>query len=293
MSFIPQKKLSLGDYINYSLVTLISLICLAPFLYVVSVSLTDPDVYIPFKFNIIPEKFSLDSYLYLLSTNSFLSALKNTVYITIVGTILNIVVTFTMAYGLSRKSLPGRTVILYAVIFTLVFNPGIVPNYLLVQGLGLINNHWSLILVALTNAWSLIIIKSFIEALPYELEEAARIDGCNDIGVFLRIIIPLSKPAIATFTLFFAVAHWNTYFNALIYLTDSSMWTLQVLIKTLVIDSGSNAIAQTGATGDQAALPQETIRMASIVLAILPILVVYPFLQKYFAKGVMLGSVKG
>jgi putative aldouronate transport system permease protein len=228
-----------------------------------------------------------------LSTNSFLTALKNTVYITVVGTIFNIFVTFTMAYALTKKSLPGRTFILYAVVFTLVFNAGIVPNYLLVQGLGLINSHWALILVNLTNAWSLIVVKSFMDSLPPELEESARIDGCSDIGVFIRIIIPLSMPAIATFTLFFAVAHWNTYFNALIYLTDSSMWTLQVLIKTLVIDSGSNAVGQAGATGDQATLPQETIRMASIVLAILPILVVYPFLQKYFAKGVMLGSVKG
>lgn len=293
MSFITQKRLTFGDYVIYTVTTLISIMCIAPFLYVVSVSFTDPDVYVPFKFSLIPEKWSLESYTYLLSTNSFLIALKNTVYITFVGTLLNLVVTFTMAYGLTRKSLPGRNIILYAVVFTLVFNPGIVPNYLLVQNLGLINSHWSLILVNLTNAWSLIIVKSFMDALPKELEESAKIDGCSDIGVFLRIILPLSKPVIATFTLFFAVAHWNTYFNALIYLTDSSMWTLQMLIKTLVIDSGSNSVAQASVSGDQAALPQETIRMASIVLAMVPILVVYPFLQKYFAKGVMLGSIKG
>jgi len=292
MSSVTKKRLTFGDYIIYSTIALISMICLVPFLYVVSVSLTDPEVYVPFQFNLIPEKFSLSSYAYLLSTNSFLMALKNTVYITVVGTILNLVVTFTMAYGLTRKTLPGRKIIFYAVIFTLVFNPGIVPNFLLVQNLGLINSHWSLILVSLTNAWSLIVVKSFMDSLPPELEEAARIDGCNDIGVFFRIIIPLSMPAIATFTLFFAVAHWNTYFNALIYLTDSSKWTLQMLIKTLVIDSGSDAVGQAGATPEQATLPQETIRMASIVLSMLPILVVYPFLQKYFAKGVMLGSVK-
>jgi len=293
MSFVTQKRLTIGDYIIYTVTLLISLMCIGPFLYVVSVSLTDPEVYVPFEFNLIPEKWSLASYKYLLTTNSFISALLNTVYITIVGTIFNIIVTFTMAYGLTKKSLPGRKFILYAVVFTLVFNAGIVPNYLLVQELGLINSHWSLILVSLTNAWSLIVVKSFMDSLPVELEEAARIDGCSDIGVFIRIIIPLSMPAIATFTLFFAVAHWNTYFNALVYLTDSSKWTLQMLIKTLVIDSGSDAIAQAGATGDQASLPQETIRMASIVLAMLPILVIYPFLQKYFAKGVMLGSIKG
>jgi putative aldouronate transport system permease protein len=292
MSSVTSKRLTVGDYIIYSIIAVISIICLTPFLYVVSISLTDPEVYVPFEFNLIPEKFSLDSYFYLLSTNSFLSALKNTIYITVVGTIFNLIVTFSMAYGLTRKSLPGRKFIFYAVIFTLVFNPGIVPNFLLVQELGLINSHWSLILVSLTNAWSLIVVKSFMDSLPSELEEAARIDGCSDIGVFIRIIIPLSMPAIATFTLFFAVAHWNTYFNALIYLTDSSKWTLQMLIKTLVIDSGSDAVGQAGASPEQATLPQETIRMASIVLAMLPILVVYPFLQKYFAKGVMLGSIK-
>ena len=239
MSFVTHKHLSVADYIIYSITILISLMCLAPFLYVLSVSLTDPEVYVPFQFKLIPEKWSISSYKYLLGTNSFLNALKNTIFITIFGTILNICVTFTMAYGLTKKSVPGRKFILYAVIFTLVFNAGIVPNYLLVQGLGLMNSHWALIFVSLTNAWSLIVVKSFMDSLPPELEEAAKIDGCSDIGVFFRIILPLSKPAIATFTLFFAVAHWNTYFNALIYLTSSTKWTLQVLIKTLVIDSGS------------------------------------------------------
>ena len=136
-------------------------------------------------------------------------------------------------------------------------------------------------------------IKSFLESLPSELEEAARIDGSSDIGVFWRIVVPLSMPAVAAFTLFFAVMYWNTYFNALIYVSESSKWTLQVLVKSLVIDSDSNGVGEAGAGGDEAFLPQETIRMASIVMAMVPILIVYPFLQKHFAKGVMIGSVKG
>lgn len=294
MSFVINKRLTIGDYINYSLIILISLLCLFPFVYVIVISLTDPDVYVPFQFKLIPEKWSLDSYAYLLSTNSFMNSLKSTVFITVVGTILNLVVTFSMAYALTKKTLPGRNIMLTLIIFTLVFNAGIVPNYLLIRELGLINSLWSLILFTLTNAWSLLVVKSFMDSLPPELEEAAKIDGCTDIGVYLRIIIPLSMPAIATFTLFFAVAHWNTYFNALIFLTDSKKWTLQLLVKTLVIDSDSGGVGQAGTVGsDESMLPQETIRMASIVLAILPILVVYPFLQKYFAKGVMLGSIKG
>lgn len=293
MSFVAQKKrLTLFDWVNYTLISLISLACVFPFLYVFSVSFTDPEVYVPLKFYLFPEKWSLEAYTYILSTNSFINAFKSTLFITVVGTVLNIIVSFTMAYALTKKTLPGQKWIMGLVIFTLVFSAGIVPNYLLVKELGLLNSYWSMIWPGLTNAWSLIVIKSFMESLPSELEDAARIDGCSDLGVFARIVIPLSMPAIATFTLFFAVTHWNTYFNALIYLSDSKKWTLQLLIKTLVIDSNSGAVAQAGAS-DEAVVPQETIRMASIVLAMVPILIVYPFLQKHFAKGVMVGSVKG
>ncbi|GAB6930915.1 carbohydrate ABC transporter permease [Paenibacillus sp. JCM 10914] len=293
MSFVVHKKgLGLFDWVNYSLITLFSVACLFPFLYVFSVSFTDPEVYEPLKFYLFPERWSLESYRYILSTNSFLNAFKSTIFITVVGTALNIAVSFTMAYALTKRSLPGYRWLMGLVIFTLVFSPGIVPNYLLVKELGLLNSYWSMIWPSLTNAWSLIVIKSFLDSLPSELEDSARMDGCSDLGVFMRMIIPLSMPAIATFTLFFAVGHWNTYFNALIYLSDSSKWTLQLLIKTLVIDSNSVAVAQAGAS-DENVVPQETIRMASIVLAMLPILLVYPFLQKHFAKGVMLGSVKG
>ncbi|GBF78078.1 ABC transporter permease [Paenibacillus sp. 598K] len=292
MSFVQKKRLTVFDWVNYILIGLISLLCIFPFFYVFSVSFTDPKAYVPLKFYLFPDQWSLDSYRYILSTNSFLNALYSTLYITVIGTILNIVVSFTMAYGLTKRTLPGYKTLMGMVIFTLVFSAGIVPNYLLVRELGLLNSYWALIWTSLTNAWSLIVIKSFLDSLPGELEQAAKIDGASDMGVFMRIVIPLSKPAIATFTLFFAVMHWNTFFNALIYLSDSSKWTLQLFVKTLVIDANSVAVAQAGSS-DEAVMPQETIRMATIVLSMLPILLVYPFLQKHFAKGVMLGSVKG
>ncbi|MDD9267174.1 carbohydrate ABC transporter permease [Paenibacillus sp. GCM10023248] len=292
MSFIARKKkLELFDYVNYTLLALISLICVFPFFYVFSVSFTDPEAYVPLEFYIFPEKWSLSAYKYILSTDSFLNALKSTTFITIVGTVLNLAVSFSLAYALTKKALPGRGLMLSGVIFTLVFSAGIVPSYLLIKQLGMLNSYSALIWPSLTNAWSLLVIKSFMDSLPTELEDAAKIDGCSDLGVFLRIVIPLSLPAIAAFTLFFAVSHWNTYFNALIYISDSKKWTLQVLIKTLVIDSDTIGVGQSG--GDDRLVPQETIRMASIMLAMAPILVVYPFLQKHFAKGVMLGSVKG
>jgi putative aldouronate transport system permease protein len=289
MSFVQKKKLTWFDVVNYSFLMLISFSSIFPFLYIISVSFTDPSTYVPLKFYLLPDNFSIASYKQILSTNGFMSALKSTVFIALFGTVLNVLVSFTMAYGLTKKSLPGRSILISGIIFTLVFNVGIIPNYLLVKNLGLLDSYWSLIWPSLTNAWSLIVIKSFLESLPSELEDAAIIDGCSEIGTFIRIIVPLSTPAIAAFTLFFAVSHWNTSFNALINISDSSKWTLQVFIKTIVIDSDF----QIGAGGDRNMVPKETVSMAAIVLSMVPILIVYPFLQKYFAKGVMLGSVKG
>ncbi|TDF90609.1 carbohydrate ABC transporter permease [Paenibacillus piri] len=286
------RRMTLFDAIIYGLILLISLMCLLPFLYVASVSLTDPEVYKPFSFYLIPQKFSLAGYKYIVSSINFKNALYSTVYITIIGTILNIIFTFTMAYGLTKKNLPHRNWIIGVVILTLVFNAGIVPNFLLIKSLGLLNSYWALIWSAMISSFNLIVVKSFLESLPLELEDSGKIDGCNDLGVFFRIILPLSKPALAAFTLFFAVAHWNTYFNALIYLSDAKKWTLQLLVKTLIVDASSTSIEGTRSDNDFI-LPLETIRLSAVVVAMLPILVVYPFLQKYFAKGVLLGSVKG
>jgi len=286
------KRITYGDVIVYTAVSFISFLCVAPFFYIVSVSLTDPSVYVPFKLYVIPEKVSFMSYSYILSNPNFLNSLKNTVFVTVVGTALNIVFTFTMAYGLTKKGMPHRGLFMGVVIFALLFSAGIVPHYLLVKSMGLINSLWSLILPVLTNSWSLIVAKSFIESLPEELEESAKIDGCTDIGIFLRIIVPLSKASIATLTLFFAVGHWNTYFNALIYLTDSQKSTLQVYVKTLLVDASTGGAGSTGMV-DLLNIPSETVRMATVVLAMLPIMAVYPFVQRYFVKGVMLGSIKG
>ncbi|NHN32886.1 carbohydrate ABC transporter permease [Paenibacillus agricola] len=286
------KGHSFADIMIYIVTALISLICIAPFIYIVSVSLTDPSVYVPFKLYLIPDKISFASYAYILSTPSFISAIKNTLFVTIVGTALNIAFTYTMAYALTKKQMPHRNLFLGVVIFALLFNAGIVPNYLLVKNLGLMNSLWALILPVLTNSWSLIVAKSFIDALPEELEESAKIDGCTDLGIFFRIIIPLSKASIATLTLFFAVGHWNTYFTALIYLTDSDKRTLQVYVKSLLVDASTSGAGSTGSV-DLLNLPSETVRMATVILAMLPIMAVYPFVQRYFIKGAMLGSIKG
>lgn len=283
--------MTLGDYIIYACIGIFSLICIMPFVYVLSVSFTDPQSYIPFKFYLWPQKLSLETYKYILSTNSFMNSLKSSLFITIVGTCLDLVVTFSFAYGLTKKDLPGHAIFYDMVIITLFFNAGIIPTYLVVYKLHLLNSYWALILSSLTSAWYVVVACSFLRAIPPELEESAKIDGCSEVMTFIKIIIPLSMPAIATFALFFAVMHWNTYFNALIYISDTRKWTLQLLVKQLVVDADASGIGQ--AVDNDTVPPQETTRMASVVLSTLPIICVYPFLQKYFAKGIMLGAVKG
>ena len=288
-----KKRITVFDIIVYTIITITSVLCLMPFLYVISISLTDPSVYVPFTFYIFPEKISLRTYTYILQKPDFIYALRSTLFITVIGTILNSIVTFTFAYGLTKKDLPMRKFFLALVMFALLFNSGTIPNYWLVRSMGLINSYWSVILPVLTDAWSIVIARSFLQNLPSEIEESAMIDGCTYVQVFFRIIIPLSMAAIASLTLFFAVGHWNVYFKPLIYLTDYKKRTLQVYVKMLLVDSITQEGNQAIGGADDMAPPSETLRMATVVLAMLPILCVYPFVQKYFMKGVMLGSVKG
>ncbi|HEY5584339.1 MAG TPA: carbohydrate ABC transporter permease [Ruminiclostridium sp.] len=288
------NKFSWGDGINYIVLGLVSIVCFLPIFYVLSISFTDPSVFMPLEFKLFPEKLSLASYYYIISTSSFRSALTNSVMVSIAGTMLNVFVTFTGAYALSKSTLPGYKVILSLITFTLVFSAGMVPSYMLVKGLHLINSYWAIILPVVTNAWSFLVVRSFMVAIPSEIEEAAKIDGCNDITLFARIIIPLSMPAIATFTLFFAVDYWNAFFNTMLYITNTKMWTLPLLIKSMIIDSSATSgFAAAGIVSDRQNVPQETVKMAAIILSMLPIVILYPFLQKYFVKGVMIGAVKG
>lgn len=283
--------------LTVSAILLVIVLCMiVPFLYVLAVSFTDPSVYRTNALILWPEKWSLAAYKHLLSGNAFLEGLKASLFITVVGTAIAIAVTSTMAYMLSKPLLPGRKWMLYLVLFTMMFSPGMIPEYLLVLKLGLLNNWWSLILPAATNAWSLLVMRSFFRTIPPELEESAKLDGATDIGVFRRIVLPLSKAPLAAFTLFFAVGFWNTYFNAILYLTDSVKWPLQVILQQIVLASvvdqflGSKGAIQASLMN---AVPSETIKMATIVITMAPILLAYPFLQKHFAKGVLIGSVKG
>lgn len=225
------KKLTLFDAAVHLILGIIVLVCFLPFVYVLIVSFTDPSVYIPLEFQLFPKKFSLEVYRSILNTDTFTRSLGNTVYITLVGTVLSIFTTFTFAYGLSKKDIPLHRLFITVVLFGLLFNPGMIPEYMNIRTLGLLNSFWSLIFSGLISSWNVIIARNFIQGIPGELEEAAKIDGCSYFGIFFRIILPLSTASIATLTLFIAVSNWNQYTKPLLYLNDYKMHTLQVYLK--------------------------------------------------------------
>ncbi|MFS0726633.1 carbohydrate ABC transporter permease [Paenibacillus sp. 1P07SE] len=289
-----------NDYLyRFSINTFLFLVAAAmlfPLVYVLAVSFTAPEVYVPNQLILWPKQWSLDAYQYILSGSAVINALKSTLFITAVGTPLALILSSSFAYMLSKNHLPGRNVILLLVLFTMLFSPGMIPNYLLVRQLGLIDSLWALILPTLTNAWSLLVLKSFYQSIPSELEDSAKIDGCNDMQTYFRIILPLSKAPLAAFTLFFAVNYWNVYFSALLYLRDATKWTLQVILQQVVLASNASQFVDSAVASQMdniVQMPPETVKMATIIIVVAPILMVYPFLQKYFAKGVLIGSVKG
>ena len=288
------EKHQLGDIINYGVLILVSMAMLFPFFYVFSVSLTDPDTYVQGEFILIPKDFSWDAYKFVLGTGQLWNSLKSTLFITIVGTILNLFFTMTFAYVLTKKEMPGWKFFTFMVLLILFFNAGLIPSYLLIRELGLMNSLWALILPGLTNPWALFVVRSFYTTIPRSLEEAAYIDGANDIQIFQKIILPLSKPIMAAFSLFFAVALWNTYLSGIFFIQDPQKWPLQVFLSQMIIESNTTIGSSVNFDEfNRVPPPSETIKMASLVLVMTPILIVYPFLQKHFAKGVLIGSVKG
>ena len=287
-----KAKQFLGQSILNTILFLLAATMILPVLYVLMVSFTDSSVYESGKIILWPEKWSLEAYEYILSGSGFLNALKSTLFITLVGTPLSIILCAGVGYMLSKKALPGRSFINRLVMITMLFSAGMVPAYINMSNLHLLNNWFASILPNACGAWTVMIMKTFFEGLPVELEEAAQIDGCGKLRIFWIIVLPLSKAMLATFTLFNAVSYWNTYFSAVMYITKSSMQPLQVYLQKIVLSSNySDVVDITNVLYD--VVPQEVVKMAAVMIAILPIICVYPFLQKYFAKGVMVGAVKG
>ncbi|OCA89397.1 carbohydrate ABC transporter permease [Pradoshia sp. D12] len=277
------------NFFNYSLLLIIGLACFIPFLNVIASSFATTQEVVEKDFILFPTTFTLSAYEYIFSTPTIFKSFAVSIGVTGVGTLVSMVLTSLMAYSLSRKYLVGRRFLNFVVVFTMLFSGGMIPTYLVVKNLGLIDTYWALILPIAISAFNLIIMRNFFQAIPESLEESAKVDGCNDFMIFIKIILPLSLPSIATISLFYAVAYWNEYTNAILYINDSSKWPIQVLLRQIVIVSSG---MQADNSVVEVVPPAQTIKMAVISVATLPMLILYPFLQKYFIKGAFVGSVK-
>lgn len=271
----------------YILVTLFTMACIFPFFYVAAYSVMPYSEYLQNPVKLIPSRIEFAAYRQIIKMPAIWSGYRVTILITVFGVILNIILMVLTAYPLSKKDLKGRNVILVLITFTMFFNGGMIPNFYLVKKLGLYNSILSMIIPGALSAFNLILMKNFMSSIPESIEESAIIDGANEITILFRIIIPLSMPAIATFIIFHAVKQWNTFFSAIIYTSKRSLWPLMLILRDMVVEDGQVDIMDDGTT-----VQAFTIKMAAIIFTTLPILVVYPFLQKYFMKGILVGSIK-
>ena len=282
------------DIINYTIITLAAITTVLPIIYIIFNSFaTELELQTRSMF-LIPHTWSVDAYKYIFASNKLIRAFGNSIFITVCGTLINLVFTVTMAYPLSKKYLRMRTPILNIIIFSMFFSGGMIPGYVVVSSwLGMRGTYWAILLPGAISAYNMMIVKNFFQGIPQELEESANLDGCSDLGTLVRIVLPLSLPVLATFGLFYAVGHWNSYFSAMIYLTDDKMYPLQLILRQIIITAEASASDMTLMDPDFVEPPKESIKMAVIVVATVPIMCVYPFLQKYFVKGVMVGALKG
>ncbi|QNK60224.1 carbohydrate ABC transporter permease [Paenibacillus sp. PAMC21692] len=274
--------------IVFVILTFVGMVTLFPLLYVVSMSVTPmSEVLKNGGYIVLPRNITFDAYRQLLLDPSIPRAFLVTVFVTVVGTIINMILTVLMAYPLSRKSLPFRSFILLFIAFTILFSGGLIPLYLTVKATGLLDSIWVLILPGAIGAFYVLIMKSFFEQLPEEIFESARIDGAKELRVLLQIVIPLSVPSLLTISLFYIVGHWNGFFQAIMFITDRELYPIQVIVRNILMRS------QNVTENADAPIPTESVQMAAVVIASLPVIVIYPFIQKYFAQGMLIGSIKG
>lgn len=289
------KRMNWFDYLNYFVMFLIIVLMVYPLYYCAIVSISNGMAVTRGEVIWWPVGFDLTAYKVVFGNGQILRAYGNTIYYTALGTAINIAMTALCAYPLSRPHLKGRQVINFLLMLTMFISGGMIPMYLQVKALGLLDTVWAIVLPGAISTYNMIIMRTFFSSIPEELHEAAQIDGASPFQTFLRIILPLSQTIMATLVLFYAVGHWNGYLSALLYLTDSRKMPLQMVIRKMVIDSdiASMTTANSASSSAETLITESKLKYAIVMISILPMIVVYPFLQKYFAKGVMIGSVKG
>jgi putative aldouronate transport system permease protein len=288
-------QLTLGEKIfsgfNYLFILLLSATCLYPFLYILGTSFSSMRAVVSGEVFLWPVDFNTEAYRQLFLDRQIFISMRNTVQLTVVGTGLNMIATILCSYALSKKRLNGRNIFMMIIVFTMMFSGGMIPSFLLIRNLRLMDSYGALWFSGLIATYNMIILRTFFQAIPESLEEAAQIDGASDPYILFRIVLPLSGAALATITLFYAVGWWNTYFSAVLYISSAEKFPLMVKLRAM-LDTAKNMTVMTD-LGDEMELAQETYRAASIIVSTLPIICVYSFLQKYFVKGVMIGSLKG
>lgn len=283
------------NIVNYSILILVTIVVMYPLLFVLSASFSDPQAVLRGEMLLWPKGINVNSYVKIFQNKDIINGFTNTLLYTSLGTFINLVMTILAAYPLSRKDFVGRNAIMALFVFTMFFSGGLIPTYLLIKDLGMLNSMWVMIIPNAVSIWNIIIMRTFFQqSIPGELQEAATIDGCSNIKTLTRIILPLSMPIIAVTILFYAVGHWNAFFNALLYLSDKEKFPLQLILREILIQGQASDMVQ---MSTESAIKQqrevEGIKYAVLVVANIPVLVLYPFLQRYFVKGVMIGAIKG
>jgi multiple sugar transport system permease protein/putative aldouronate transport system permease protein len=291
-------KESTGDRVllllMYTTIAVFALVCLIPFITVVSSSLSTETAILKYGFKVFPKEFSLEAYRLLFKDTTIYRAYGVTIFVTVVGTVLAMLVTCAMAYPLSLRSLKYRNYITFYVFFTLLFNGGLVTTYVLItKYLGMKDSIWVLIIPSLLNPFNMFLMRNFFKSIDESLAESAKIDGANEIYIMFRIMIPISLPAIATVSLFYALSFWNKWFEALLYISNENLFPLQYLIKRVLENADFSKQLATGVDIPNYTIPTLTTRLATTIVTIGPIIFLYPFLQKYFVKGLLVGAVKG
>jgi putative aldouronate transport system permease protein len=283
------RKMTTFDYVNIALLSLFSLSMLYPFIYMTAVSLSDPSYVMRNEVTFFPKGFNLETYKVVLKDPQIMQGYRNTILYVVLGTFISLVLTCLTAYPLSRRGMIFGKSITLMIVFTMMFNGGMIPTFLVVRELGITNTIWAMVIPGAISAFYLFIMRTFFRGIPEELIESGKIDGLNEFGILRHVVIPLSKPALATIGLFVAVGLWNNFMFALLYLRNEELYPLQVVIRGL-LESGRLS-AQLGMDDDN--MVDQGLKFATIMIGTIPILCVYPFLQRFFVKGVLIGSVKG
>lgn len=286
-----KEKFGLFDAIVHLILILISISILYPLLHTVAVSFSDSYNVMANKVLVLPRGFNLESYAYLLQNQKVPRAFLNTVYYTVLGVSINLIMTLVMAYPLSKSQLVGRNVVLKLVMFTMFFSGGTIPTFLLIKDLGLLDSVWSLSLPNAIWTMQMLIMVSFFRSLPQSLFESAYLDGASEYRILWQIAIPLSKASIASIAMFFFMGHWNSYFLPMIYLNSTEKFPLQLVLRSMLLEDSENLTSKVGI--ETASVTPTAVKNAVIVVTMVPVMLIYPFVQKYFVKGVMIGSIKG